>query len=46
MNEEATPLLQTAIMLLKRGQPVPLDIIYRLAEEGYDYSSIEAAHSL
>jgi hypothetical protein len=38
-------LIDRAVALLTRGEPVPTDLIFRLVEAGVDFSELEAAHS-
>ena len=35
---------KTARILLRRGQPLPVDLTYRLLAEGIDVSKLEARH--
>lgn len=37
--------LHVAILTLKRGQPLPIDLIYRLVGKGYDVAEIEAKYA-
>ena len=34
-------LIQTAITILKRGDPLPLDLVFDLLEEGVDVQALE-----
>lgn len=36
--------LHTAILTLKRGNPIPVDLAFRLMSKGYDVSEIEAKY--
>jgi len=37
--------LHVAILTLKRGNPIPLDLAFRLMSKGYDVAEIEAKYS-
>lgn len=40
-KQEVEVLLQTAITILRRGEPLPLDLVFDLAQEGVDVETIE-----
>lgn len=37
---------ERAIALLRSGEPVPLDLIYRLTEAGIDFSELESKYAV
>lgn len=40
-NKEWNTMIETAITILKRGEPLPVDLIASLLEEGIDVSELE-----
>lgn len=45
MSEQTTHALATAIVLWKRGEPVPVNITAALLEEGFDVDALEAKYA-
>lgn len=39
-------MIKLAIRLLKAGEPLPLDLVYRLVERGIDVSELERRFAL
>lgn len=42
----SSPKLLAAIMLMRRGEPLPVDLVFDLASLGYDVPALETRYGL
>lgn len=46
MSLSMRDLIAQAVNHLRQGQPIPVDVYFRLVEQGYDVSALEAEYNL